>query len=196
MLSRQAKAYLLALLTVGFWSTVASASKLSLVLISPAELLLYSSIVSTAVLFVILALQKRLTLLAQLSLKDWLVSMAFGFLNPFAYYLVLFQAYNLLPAQQAQIINYTWAITLTLLSIPLLGQRVSRMQWLAIGISYCGVLVIATRGRIMELQFENPVGVPLPCSQQLSGRSTGSLTHGTDGIRWPGCWQILSVQCR
>ncbi len=90
-----------------------------------------------------------------------MVSVGFGLLNPFAYYLILFKAYDLLPAQQAQIINYTWAITLSLLSIPLLGQKVAGRQWLAIMISYIGVLVIATKGDLFALHFDKPEGVGL-----------------------------------
>jgi len=84
---------------------------------------------------------------------------AFGLLNPFSYYLLLFRAYDILPAQQAQIINYTWALTLTLLSIPFLKQRVSWQQWCAIAVSYAGVFVIATKGKVLGFEIENPVGI-------------------------------------
>ena len=60
-----------------------------------------------------------------------------GLLNPFLYYLVLFKAYALLPAQQAQPLNYTWAITLSLLAVPLLKQQVRWQEWLALLVSYC-----------------------------------------------------------
>ena len=88
-------------------------------------------------------------------------SLLFGFLNPFLYYLVLFQAYELLPAQEAQPLNYTWAITLTLLSIPLLRQRITRQEIAAIIVSYLGVVVISTQGRLLHLHFANPLGVAL-----------------------------------
>ena len=160
-MKNQTKAYLYALITVGLWSTIASASKITLRHLLPAEVLLYSSAVSTVVLFGIVVAQKKLKNIYGMSRRDWLMSCGFGFLNPFAYYLVLFKAYDLLPAQQAQIINYTWAITLSLLSIPLLGQKVVGRQWLAIGVSYIGVLVIATRGNLLGLHFANPLGVGL-----------------------------------
>ena len=160
-MKKQTKAYLYALITVGLWSTIASASKLTLSHLSPAEMLLYASSVSTVVLFFIVIAQKKLKKITTLSKLEWLASIGFGLLNPFAYYLVLFKAYDLLPAQQAQIINYTWAITLSLLSIPLLGQKVAGRQWLAIGVSYIGVLVIATKGELLSLDFENPLGVGL-----------------------------------
>lgn len=160
-MKNQTKAYIYALVTVGLWSTIGSASKLTLSRLTPAEVLLYASAVSTMVLFCIVIAQKKLIKITLLSKQQWLTSVGFGFLNPFAYYLVLFKAYDLLPAQQAQIINYTWAITLSVLSIPLLGQRVVGRQWLAIAISYIGVLVIATRGELLTLHFEKPFGVGL-----------------------------------
>ncbi|PHR28356.1 MAG: EamA family transporter [Desulfotalea sp.] len=158
-MKRQKKAYLLALITVGLWSTVASASKLTLAYLSPAQFLLYSSIISLILLFILIVIQGKLRQLLCCSKRDLLLSVGYGFLNPFAYYLLLFRAYDMLPAQQAQIINYTWALTLTLLSIPLLKQRVTRKQWWAILISYAGVLVIATKGRLFSLEFDNPEGV-------------------------------------
>jgi drug/metabolite transporter (DMT)-like permease len=82
-------------------------------------------------------------------------------LNPCLYYLVLFAAYDLLPAQEAQPLNYTWAVTLTLLSIPLLGQRISPYEILAVLVSYSGVLVISTRGNPQAMDFSNPLGVGL-----------------------------------
>lgn len=160
-MKQQTQAYVYALTTVAFWSTIASASKISLRYISPVELVFYSSMVSVLVLFIILVFQNKTGVLFKLRPKDWFRSLGYGVLNPFAYYLVLFKAYDILPAQQAQVINYTWAITLSLLSIPLLGQKVAGKQWFAILLSYSGVLIIATRGNVFSLQFENPAGVGL-----------------------------------
>lgn len=155
----QSKAYCYALTTVGLWSTVASASKLTLSYLTPTQLLFFSCLVSVAVLFFITLFQGRFKLLLRCNMRDFVISAGYGFLNPFAYYLVLFKAYDLLPAQQAQIINYTWALSLTLLSIPFLKQRVSKKQWLAIMTSYMGVLVIATKGKVFSLEFDNPLGI-------------------------------------
>ena len=88
-------------------------------------------------------------------------SLLFGFLNPFLYYLVLFSAYDLLPAQQAQALNYSWAVTLSLLAVPFLGQRIRPAEFIAIIISYAGVVVISTKGDILALHFESPTGVAL-----------------------------------
>ena len=87
--------------------------------------------------------------------------MMLGFLNPFLYYLVLFKAYDLLPAQEAQPLNYTWAITLALLSIPLLKQKIGLRDFTAAFVSYSGVVVISTHGDILNFRFSNPLGVAL-----------------------------------
>lgn len=161
MASNQRRAILYALSAVLLWSTVASVFKLSLKFLSPLELVLWASLASTCALAVVLAIQRRLGLLLRPTKADLARSAVMGAVNPFLYYLVLFKAYDLLPAQQAQPINYTWAITLTVLSIPLLGRKVRALEWAAMALSYAGVVVIAAKGRVFSLQFDNPAGVAL-----------------------------------
>ncbi len=158
-MTRQRRAVVFALYAVLLWSTVATAFKLSLVYLSPVELLLYSTLFSTFVLGTILSWNNKLKLIFQCSKKEYLLSILLGFLSPFLYYLILFKAYNLLPAQQAQPINYTWAITLSLLSVPLLKHKIVWQQWLALVISYLGVVIISTEGRPFDLEFTNSLGV-------------------------------------
>lgn len=158
-MKNQTKAYLFALTSVFLWSTVASAFKISLRYLSPAELLFYANIVSIFVLFVLLIVQKKLHLFSTLDSAAWKSSILFGFLSPFLYYLIVITSYDLLPAQQAQPLNYTWAITLSLMSVPLLGQRLKPMEMVAVLVSYIGVLVISTEGDVFSLRFENPFGV-------------------------------------
>ncbi len=162
---RQATLY--GLSAVLLWSTIATAFKLSLRHLSPIELLLFAGSFSTLLLGAILLIQGKLKQVFQCSRKDLLLSVGLGLLNPFLYYLVLLEAYDLLPAQQAQPLNYTWAITLSLLSVPLLKQKVRWQQWLALLISYCGVLVISTEGNPFSLQFTDPFGVFLALASTI-----------------------------
>lgn len=160
-MDRQGRAYLHAIAAVLIWSTVASAFKLTLRAMTPVQLLFYSSAVSTSVLIGVLAAQGRLRTLFGCARRDYARSAALGLLNPFLYYIVLFRAYDLLPAQEAQPLNYTWAVVLALLSIPLLGQRIGARSLAAVAVSYLGVLVIATRGDPLGLRFADPEGVSL-----------------------------------
>ena len=157
----QTKAYAYALTTVLLWSTVASAFKLSLRHVDHFQLLLVACAVSILVLSVILVVQGRWRLVLSYSGRQYAQSLALGLLNPFLYYLVLFKAYDLLPAQEAQPLNYTWALTLAFLSVPLLGQRLAFRDVLAGLVSYGGVVVISIRGDVSGLRFSDPLGVAL-----------------------------------
>ncbi len=163
----QAKAYIFALISVFLWSTVASVFKISLRYLSPVELLFYAACFSCFVLFLVLALQQKLYLLVEADAVVWKTSLLFGLLSPFLYYLLLLKAYDLLPAQQAQPLNYTWAITLSLLSVPLLGDRLKIAEIGAVLVSYLGILVISTQGDVLSLKFENPFGVALALGSTL-----------------------------
>lgn len=157
----QTKAYAYGLTTVLLWSTVAAAFKLSLRHVDHFQLLLVACVVSILVLSAILTAQGRWRLVLSYSGRQYGQSLALGVLNPFLYYLVLFKAYDLLPAQEAQPLNYTWALTLAFLSVPLLGQRLGVRDLLAALISYSGVVVIAVRGDVSSLRFSDPIGVAL-----------------------------------
>ena len=166
-MERQKLAYFHALLAVVFWSTAASAFKLSLDHLDFLQLLLYSSLVSALVLFAILSSQNKLHLLKEYSKEDYLRSASLGFLNPFLYYLVLFKAYSLLPAQEAQPLNFTWPVVLALLSIPLLKQKVKATSIIALFISFSGVIVISTHGDVLGLHFTHRGGVLLATGSAL-----------------------------
>ena len=157
----QKKAYIFAALTVMLWSTVASAFKLSLRHLNYLELLFWASLFSSFALFGVLLLQGRLNLLFSFSKKQYLASLGLGLLNPFLYYSILFKAYDLLPAQEAQPLNYTWAITLALLSIPLLKQKIGLRDLGGALVSYLGVVVISTHGDLTDFGFSDPLGVGL-----------------------------------
>lgn len=155
----QRKAYAFGLGAVICWSTVATAFKLSLEYLSPAQLLLYASLTSWLFLTIILLAKGQLRASLSTGWKSYRRALIFGAFNPLIYYLILFQAYALLPAQEAQILNYSWALTMTLLAIPLLGHKLHWQDAIAAVICYGGVLVIATRGDVFGLQFSNPEGV-------------------------------------
>ena len=159
--------YLWAGLAIIMWSTVSSAFKLSLRWLEPPQLLLLASLTSTVVLLVVAAAQGKLRLLLSTSPRDALHSALLGFANPFLYYAILFEAYNRLPAQQAQTLNYTWAVMLALLSIPLLGQRPRLKDLLALLVSFGGAVVISVQGNFRTLRIEEPVGVALALSTSV-----------------------------
>ncbi len=160
-MSNQGKAYIFGLITVMFWSTVGSAFKISLRYMDTFQLLFYANLVAIVCFGAILLWQKKFLTVFTYPQKQYLQSLGLGMLNPFLYYLVLFKAFDLLPAQEAQPLNYTWALVLAYLSIPLLKQRIAFKDILAGLVGYSGVLVISTHGNILALRFSNTLGVAL-----------------------------------
>ena len=158
-MKKQTKAYLLASFVILFWATAATAFKISLRYLNTIDLLFYSSLTATIVVFIIVLFQNKLRIIRTFSFRDYAYSAILGFLNPFFYYLILFKAYSLLPGQIAQPLNFIWPIIIVLLSIPLLKQKISIQSFLAIIISFIGVIVISTRGNFSGMNIENPRGV-------------------------------------
>lgn len=140
---------------------MATAFKLSLAHLSPVQLILLASFASSVLLLAVLFLQGRLSELWRQPLRVYISSFLFGLLNPTLYYLLLFWAYDLLPAQEAQAINYSWAIVMTFMAVPLLKQRLYWYDCIAAAFCYIGVCTIATRGDLFGLNFASVLGVSL-----------------------------------
>jgi drug/metabolite transporter (DMT)-like permease len=146
---------------VMLWSTVATAFSLSLEYLTPLQLVTLAAVVSWCFFAARLGSPARWASLRATSSKERMTGLLMGWLNPGLYYLVLFAAYDQLPAQEAMAINYSWGITLALIAAPLLRQRLTPGALLAACISYSGIVVIATRGSPLSLDFAQPLGVGL-----------------------------------
>ena len=149
------------LVAVLLWSTMATAFKWSLNYTTPLQLIALASVVSWLFFLVALGITGELKILKSTSSGEITRSLLFGLLNPGIYYLVLFEAYDRLPAQDAMAINYTWGLTLPLISALFTRQWPSGRALALALLSYLGILVIATDGRLMALEFEHPMGVGL-----------------------------------
>jgi drug/metabolite transporter (DMT)-like permease len=159
--NNQAKAYLLAMVAVVFWSTMSSAFKITLRHMPFDYLLMWASLTGVILLGLVNQLGKSPLRSKDLNRQALFSSAVMGLINPFLYYLVLFRAYELLEAQIAGTLNYAWPIVLVLLSVPLLRQRISLLSLFAILISFFGILVISTQGRFTGLHGVDPLGVML-----------------------------------
>ena len=150
-----------ALSAVFFWSTVATAFKISLEGMHYSQLLFYSSLASCIALGIIVRKEKGV--LQIFSSK----SMLLGFLSPFLYYILLFNAYTLLPAQEAQPLNFTWPIVLSIFSVLFLKEKINFKIIMGLISAFVGVIIIATRGNLVELKFDNVFGVSLAVGTSL-----------------------------
>lgn len=151
------KEYALGLLTVLFWSTSATAFKIALQYMDVFQILVLSIITSALILGGYLMVIGKADQIFRLESREYAFYLIAGVLNPFIYYLMVMKAYDLLPAQVAQPINYTWIITLSLLSVPLLKQPFTKSQMTASLVCYAGVVVLSWRNGGVDVK-----GLSLP----------------------------------
>ena len=163
-MKNQSKAYFFTALSILCWSTVATAFKLALRHITPVQLLFISTLSSVVILFVIAIFTKKICMLKSFSKTDVLFSALMGLINPFGYYLILFKAYDLLPAQIAQPLNVTWGIVIVFLSIPILKQKVHWQNFISLVLAFLGVSLIAYGGEVSEYLNVSLFGVLLALS--------------------------------
>jgi len=161
------KAYLLAILAVIFWSTSPTAFKLGLRFQESYQLLTGASLTSAAILGIIVIASPRRRIFTDIGWKDIGFSAIMGLMNPVAYYLILFKAYTILPAQVAQPLNMIWPIVLVLISIPMLRQRIGWKSLAAMLLSFAGVVVVSLQGGTVGKDPQNRLGIFLALSTSV-----------------------------
>ena len=123
-MSRNTLAIFLALGAVLSWSTAATAFALTLRQLSVAMTLFLAAL--TAALFFTVVVFSRADLRRAIGPASIGPSLLRGLLNPFLYYVILFHAYERLPAQEAQPLNYTWPLMIVLLAAIFRGESLTR----------------------------------------------------------------------
>ena len=166
---------LLALAAVLSWSTVATAFKVALSYLTHFEMLLIASLTSVLIFSIVLTFQHKWRLVKQLNRRQWKELAILGFLNPAAYYLILFKAYDMLPAQVAQPVNYAWPLVLLILLAVFAKQPIPSKKYIGMVISMLGVVMISLG------------------TGQLSGMTvpvTGVLLAAISAFFWAGYWMV------
>lgn len=136
-----------ALIAVLLWSTVATAFKLALQHVTVSQLVAGASLFSVLALGAVLVIRGELRRGCRQLWADRRQALCLALINPVLYYAVLFEAYDRLPAQVAQPVNYTWAITLAVLAVPFLGHRLTRWDLVGMLLGYSGVVLISVAGK-------------------------------------------------
>jgi drug/metabolite transporter (DMT)-like permease len=169
------KAIIYAGVSVVSWSTVATAFKLALRQQTHFEMLLIASCTAFVILAAAMTIQAKWRQLTHLSGRQWLAYAVIGLLNPVLYYLVLFKAYALLPAQIAQPINYAWPIILLILMATFGHHPIRRKKYIGMALSLGGVVLISVgSGQVQQS--------PIPVS--------GLLLALLSALLWATFWLI------
>lgn len=166
-MTRTRQSYIYALIAIFFWATVPTAFKICLEELSIIHMLTIASVTSAIVLFIILAADKKVPLLFKCTGKELFNSAILGLVNPFIYYLILLKAYSLLPAQVAQPLNMIWPIILVFLSVPILGQKIKTRSFIALFISFAGVYIISSQGKLFSSFHSDIKGILLATGSSI-----------------------------
>ncbi|PXV62333.1 threonine/homoserine efflux transporter RhtA [Dysgonomonas alginatilytica] len=137
------KALLYTTIAVLSWSTVATMFKMALRHFSHFEMLLVASLTALIIFGIVMTIQKKWTDLGKVPARQWEWFALVGLVNPVAYYLVLFKAYALLPAQIAQPINYSWPIILLILLAIFAHKPIPKVKYAGMFLSLSGVALIS-----------------------------------------------------
>jgi len=189
-MTQDKQAILYGLGAVMLWSTVATAFKVALAWMTPLELMWIAALVSWLLMGGLVIVRGHAR---QALARGWRTAAWAGMMNPVAYYLVLFAAYDRLPGQEAMALNYTWALAMALLAVPILGQRLTRTDIMAGLVAYAGVWVIATRGQVFNVQFADSLGVLLALASTLLWALYWLLNARDPREPLVGQWQNFTV---
>lgn len=158
MFSPQRISYLNLALCILLWASIPVASKKILVEMTNVQMLFWSTLFSFLVLAGVLLIQGKARLLPRYKVSDYGLMGLLGFLGAYLYYVLLYGALDLTSAAEGFILAYTWPILVSLLAVALLREKLTGRKVIAIAISFFGVVVIVTQGRIVSVAFTSLQG--------------------------------------
>ena len=155
------KSYFYALVSVFFWSTTTTVSKLLLHSISTMQVLAVSSVFATLFLLMVNVFKGNLKQLKSYQPRDYLVLVGVGFLGMFLYRMLLFFGVARMLASQAMIVNYLWPIMAVLASCVILREKLTVRKAIAVVMSFLGVVIVTTGGNAAGLSGSDLTGTVL-----------------------------------
>ena len=155
------KSYFYALVSVFFWSTTTTVSKLLLHSISTMQVLAVSSVFATLFLLMVNVFKGNLKQLKSYQPRDYLVLVGVGFLGMFLFRMLLFFGVARMLASQAMIVNYLWPIMAVLASCVILREKLTVRKAIAVVMSFLGVVIVTTGGSAAGLSGSDLTGTVL-----------------------------------
>ena len=158
MTRRTHRAYAYLTLCILTWASIPVASKKALAGLDSWQFLFYSTILSFLALGGVLLAQGKRRNLSRYAIRDYGIMAGLGFLGCYLYYVLLYAALARTTAAEGFILAYTWPILVLILAVILLGEPLTARKLIAIFISFVGIVVIVTQGRIFSVQLTSLPG--------------------------------------
>jgi drug/metabolite transporter (DMT)-like permease len=140
------------------WGLIPVVTKQILGELNNLQMLFYSTIFSCMVMGGLVLFQKKSSVLAAYSIRDYAKIGVLGFLGTYLYYVLLYGALALTSASEGFILAYTWPMLVIILAFPLLKERLTVKKLCSIFISFLGIVVIVTHGSLFTLSFTSLQG--------------------------------------
>ena len=153
------KQYKYVAVPIMFWGTLATLNKLLLKSLDAMFVLAVSSIVAFIFLFIFNLVTGKLRKLKTYSLSDIVRMVALGILGFFCYNLFYLLGIDVLPAQEAMILNYMWPAMIIIFSCIILKEIMTLKKIAATLMSIVGVIVVASEGDISKIASGNLKGI-------------------------------------
>jgi len=150
----QTRAYVALLLVVSLWGSYPALTKLALPDLPPFILALLRCLLASAFL-VVLLLRRGLGDVRALTLEDMRAFAVLGFFGIVISTAFNYLAIDLTTASNAVILQASAPVMVAVGARLYLGERLSGQQWLGVGCSSAGVLLVVTRGQWAALRFGN-----------------------------------------
>lgn len=177
--------YMFAGVSILFWSTMATVSKLLLGTMSSYQVLCISSALAFLALLIYNVVSGKISVMKSFSVKDYFVIALIGLPGPLSYNLLYYSGASVLLASQAFIINYLWPIMSVLFACILLREKLTPRKTLAFVFSFLGVLTVAGGG-LLHFEEQTLLGMLLCMCAAISYGAYTALNQ-----RWSYDKQIV-----
>ncbi len=151
--------YIFVLFASFLWGSVAAVGKLLLADLNNLQVLFFANLFAFLGLFFIVLFQGKKTIIQTYTKRDYFTFAWMGFLGVFLYTFFFYGALQVLPAQEAFIVNYLWPIMVVVFAVLILKEQTTSRKILGIICSFLGVLIVITKGDFSTLQFGNILGI-------------------------------------
>ena len=155
------KSYIFAFISIFFWASTATLTKMLLNGLDSIQILCISTFFATIVLFLINMFSKKLHIIKQYKISDFGKLFIIGFIGIFLYNFLLYTALFYLPAQEGFIINYLWPIMIVIFATIILKEKLNAKKIIAILLSFLGIVIVVTKGNVFDINLSSPLGVIL-----------------------------------
>lgn len=151
MNAEKKSSYIYVAMVVFLWSPSPAIGKLLLRNLNSLQVLFFTFFIATTSLFIIVLYQKKLTVIKEFHLKDYLTFAYMGFIGVFLYNIFLFTGLMYSSAQEAFIVNYTWPVWVVIFAMIIIKEPFTVKKMIAIILGFLGVYIVVAKSGLFSL---------------------------------------------